>query len=243
MRAVVPLVMLLCGVDAAAAQYALSPLPPLSPSACQVQLAKLASFKPLPAIAGSGDCVAADVVLLQSIRLADQAKLAIVPPATLRCTMAQEVARWVRDDVAPALQVLAGAASYRLDELDSYDCRTQNHIAGARVSEHGRANALDVRDFRLANGKVLALTDVKVIKAWRDILRGDACGRFSTVLGPGADGYHEEHIHLDLAERRGNYKICEWAVREPPAAGLGEPVPLPRPRPPVKVGGGATTLR
>jgi hypothetical protein len=36
------------------------------------------------------------------------------------------------------------------------------------------------------------------------------------VLGPGSDGYHEEHIHLDLEPRRNNYKICEWDVREPP---------------------------
>ena len=37
-----------------------------------------------------------------------------------------------------------------------------------------------------------------------------------TVLGPGSDGYHEEHIHLDLAERRNNYKVCQWDVRVPP---------------------------
>jgi hypothetical protein len=69
------------------------------------------------------------------------------------------------------------------------------------------------------------------------------------VLGPGSDGHHEEHIHVDLAERRGGYKMCQWDVRdaaavaeknEPPAdaaasapavGGLSEPVPLPRPRP------------
>jgi len=45
-----------------------------------------------------------------------------------------------------------------------------------------------------------------------------------TVLGPGSDGYHEEHIHLDLAERHNGYRICQWDVNLP--------VPLPRPRPP-----------
>jgi len=39
-----------------------------------------------------------------------------------------------------------------------------------------------------------------------------ACTRFSTVLGPGSDWYHEDHIHLDLTERRGNYRICQWDV-------------------------------
>jgi hypothetical protein len=55
-------------------------------------------------------------------------------------------------------------------------------------------------------------------------LKADVCSRFSTVLGPGSDGYHEEHIHLDLIERRNNYKICQWDVRDPTT-------PLPRERP------------
>ena len=41
------------------------------------------------------------------------------------------------------------------------------------------------------------------------------CARFSTVLGPGSDWYHEDHIHLDLMERRNNYRICQWNVWDP----------------------------
>ena len=72
-----------------------------------------------------------------------------------------------------------------------------------------------MRGFKLANGEVIGLTDVDVSKAWRESVRASACARFSTVLGPGSDGNHEEHIHVDLAERRGGYKTCEWQVREP----------------------------
>ena len=49
----------------------------------------------------------------------------------------------------------------------------------------------------------------------RESVLHSACARFSTVLGPGSDGYHEDHIHLDLMERRNNYKICQWDVWEP----------------------------
>jgi hypothetical protein len=55
-----------------------------------------------------------------------------------------------------------------------------------------------------------------------------------TVLGPGSDGYHEDHVHVDLAERRNDYRLCEWDVREPgetPAGVLADTVPLPRARP------------
>ena len=106
-----------------------------------------------------------------------------------------------------------GAPLRGLDNFDSYECRGRNRVRGATLSEHGRANALDVRAFKLANGEMIGLTDVNVAKAWRDGLRAGACARFSTVLGPGSDGHHEEHIHVDLAERRGGYKMCEWDVR------------------------------
>ena len=60
------------------------------------------------------------------------------------------------------------------------------------------------------------------------------------MLGPGSDCYHEEHIHVDLAEHRKGFKMCQWDVREPivqaqtpeqVAARIEDPVPLPRPRP------------
>jgi hypothetical protein len=157
--------------------------------------------------------------------------------------MAEAVAIWLREDVAPtALQV--GSPLRGVDNFDSYECRGRNRVRGATLSEHGRANALDIRGFKLANGEMIRLTDPNVGKNWREAVRASACARFSTVLGPGSDGNHEDHIHVDLAERRGGYKTCEWDVREPvkqaektelPAAGndpkVDEQIPLPRPRP------------
>jgi hypothetical protein len=49
----------------------------------------------------------------------------------------------------------------------------------------------------------------------RESVLHSVCARFSTVLGPGSDGYHEDHIHLDLMQRRNNYKICQWDVLDP----------------------------
>src|SRR5262249_35808297 len=162
-------------------------------------------------LAGAGECGAADAVLLESVILADDAKVEIAPPATLRCPLAEAIAAWVREDVAPAALKL-GSPLRGLDNFDSYECRTRNRVPGATLSEHGRANALDVRGFKLANGELIGLTEVNVAKEWRNGIRASACARFSTVLGPGSDGYHEQHIHVDLAERRGGYKMCEWDV-------------------------------
>jgi hypothetical protein len=44
-------------------------------------------------------------------------------------------------------------------------------------------------------------------------LRETTCARFATVLGPGSDGAHEAHIHVDLEARRHGGKLCEWNLR------------------------------
>jgi len=86
------------------------------------------------------------------------------------------------------------------------------------------------------NGTVMGLTDPHVAKDFREGLRKSTCARFHTVLGPGSDGYHEDHVHVDLAERRSGYRMCQWDVREPGEEIAHAPdvvahVPLPRPRP------------
>ena len=185
-----------------------------APSACQVRLAKIAVFKSLGTIVGAGECGTTDAVSMDTVILPDQTKVAVLPPATMRCPMAEAIANWVREDVLPSVKEF-GPPLRGLDNYASYDCRGRNNIRAAQMSEHGRADALDVADFKLADGRALGLTDVTVPKTWRETIRASVCTRFSTVLGPGSDGYHEEHIHLDLAERRNGFKLCEWAVREP----------------------------
>ena len=81
-----------------------------TPSACQVRLGKLATYQPLPILVGPGDCGAVDAVQMDAIILPDQTKVAVTPPATLRCPMAEAVATWVREDVVPTLKTLAAAA-------------------------------------------------------------------------------------------------------------------------------------
>jgi hypothetical protein len=115
--------------------------------------------------------------------------------------------------------------------LGSFDCRDRNGVPGAKISEHGRANAVDVHSSKLANGKVLELTDPRAPEDLREDLRKSMCVRFTTVLGPGSDGYHEDPVHVDIAERRRGYRICQWDVLEPeqkvPTAASKESVPSP----------------
>ncbi len=196
------------------------------PSACRRRVAdQIAVIEPLPMFGGPGDCGATDVVKLEAIIQPDKSRIVVSPPAILRCQMAEALAHWVREDLTAATAAL-GSAPRSLDNYASYDCRGRNRQAGARISEHGLANAIDVRGVNLQNGKFAEFTDRNLDRPFRETVRKSVCARFMTVLGPGSDGYHETHIHLDLAERRNNYKICQWLVHDP----QGE-VPLPRPRP------------
>jgi hypothetical protein len=186
-----------------------------SPSACRLALTEEIAIAPsIPDIKGPGGCGGEDLVRLEAIVLADKRKVAVKPAAILRCKMATAIADWIRTDIVPIAATLGSQLS-DLDNFDSYECRGRNRIAGAQLSEHGRANALDVRAFKLANGKSIFLTDRTVARELRESVLHSACARFSTVLGPGSDWYHEDHIHLDVSERRNNYRICQWNVWDP----------------------------
>jgi hypothetical protein len=190
------------------------PVPP-QPSACRLALTEEIAIAPsIPDIKGPGGCGGEDLVRLEAVVLPDKRKVAVKPAAILRCKMATAIADWIRGDIVPIAAKLGSQLS-DLDNFDSYECRGRNRVAGAQLSEHGRANALDVRAFKLTNGKSIYLTDRMVAREVRESVLHSACARFSTVLGPGSDWYHEDHIHLDVSERRNNYRICQWNVWDP----------------------------
>jgi hypothetical protein len=185
------------------------------PSACRLALTEQIAIAPsIPDIHGPGGCGGEDLVRLEAVVLPDKHRVALQPAAILRCPMASAIADWIRTDMAPLAQNLGSVIS-GLDNFDSYECRGFNRIPGAHLSEHGRANALDVRALKLANGQSISLTDRTVSREVRESVLHSMCARFTTVLGPGSDWYHEDHIHLDLMERHNNYKICQWNVWDP----------------------------
>lgn len=122
--------------------------------------------------------------------------------ATMDCPTALALKRWINDGVRPAFgrDKVVG-----FQVAAHYICRTRNNVRGGRISEHGRGKAIDISAFVLASGKVLTVASNfnKQIRAAHKA----ACGIFGTTLGPGSDGYHEDHIHLDTASH-GNGPYC-----------------------------------
>ncbi|MCA0271449.1 MAG: extensin family protein [Proteobacteria bacterium] len=128
-------------------------------------------------------------------------------PAEIDCTTAKALKTWVEDTAIPAVGKRGGGLS-ALQVAGSYACRPRNNQKGNKVSEHGRGRAIDIGGYVLANG-----TTVSVLKGWGSdasgmvlaSMRKEACGPFNTVLGPGSDSYHRDHLHFDTARGRGPY--------------------------------------
>ncbi|MCU0817232.1 MAG: extensin family protein [Cypionkella sp.] len=131
------------------------------------------------------------------VRVTSVAGIRLSNPATINCDTALAFREWLTRAVEPAY---GRGRVVEVHVAASYACRPRNNRKGAKVSEHGRGNAIDVAGFTFSNGrqvKVLNGFDARMRKAHRG-----ACGIFGTTLGPGSDGFHEDHLHFDIARHR-----------------------------------------
>ncbi|MEI4473630.1 extensin family protein [Frigidibacter sp. MR17.24] len=141
--------------------------------------------------------------LSDGVRVTSVSGIALSLPAEIDCQTARTLDTWVERAVKPAVGRMGGGLA-RLEIAGSYTCRPRNNQPGAKVSEHGRGKAVDVSGLTLADGRVLSVSaDWRAPEAGKVLRRihDAACGPFGTVLGPGSDGFHEDHIHLDTAPR------------------------------------------
>jgi hypothetical protein len=168
--------------------------------------------KVMPKVTGDGGCGIESPIQLTAIFLGDGTRIPVEPASLMRCQLADALAIWVRTDVATAAEK-AGSKLARIQSAAAYVCRGRNRIAGAMMSEHGLGNAFDLRGVTLASGRMLTIDKSAESRPFMEVLRSSACARFKTILGPGSDGYHEDHLHVDLRERRGKSSFCQWTLR------------------------------
>lgn len=155
---------------------------------------------------------------------------AVTPPATLACPLVAALDDWIVGAVQPAAQRWFGQPVAELKQISAYACRGMNGQRGAPISEHAFGNAIDVAAFTLADGR-----KVTVENGWRGLpeergflrdIHAAACRQFMTVLAPGSDAFHYDHIHLDLARRASGRRVCS------PHAVPGNVAAAPRGDPP-----------
>ncbi|MFZ2077580.1 MAG: extensin family protein [Xanthobacteraceae bacterium] len=137
----------------------------------------------------------------------------VSPPATLACPIVAALDQWIGTAVQPAAMRWLRQPVVEIKQISAYSCRGMNGNPNAHISEHAFGNALDIAEFDLADGHVIS-----VQYGWRGTpeeqgflhdVQSAACDQFSTVLAPGANVYHYNHIHLDLMRRASGRGICE----------------------------------
>lgn len=241
---------------------------------------------------------------MKLVSVGNSPQVALSPPPIVTCDMIAALHRWLERDLQPLARKHLGAPVIRIETMSSYSCRNAYNRAGPRgkLSEHGKANALDIGAFITARGQAamvvadwgptarriaaeaaaakaraekvaaeapapaailpvaaeapaplqpgtaisipgvtvlipgLPSQDTPSAMGWAppsrlggpkppgaaapaalpgakmDFLRaahGTACKLFYTVLGPEANNAHQNHFHLDMAERIKNTKVCE----------------------------------
>lgn len=152
------------------------------------------------------DCGMANPVAVTA--LADG--VALDPPSEMRCATAVAGALWVGDVVQPLARKLGRGEVTAIAQGTAYLCRPR---ADGEMSEHAWGNALDVMGFRFSEGDPITVQpragDGTLDEAFQRAVQSGACLDFATVLGPGSDADHADHLHLDVKQRDGGYRICE----------------------------------
>jgi len=175
-------------------------------AACLERIGKLGlRFEKRPPVQ-EGACTIGNPVSVSS--LANGVELS--PPSVMECRYAENLARWVGDIVAPRASEHLQSAPVRLLVGTSYQCRDQR--SGSKLSEHAFGNGVDVMGFAFDKHPPLTIkTQIEGSPedAFQSAIRKEACRIFTTVLGPGADADHGDHLHLDMRARKGDYRICQ----------------------------------
>ena len=173
---------------------------------------KLSAYvEPMNRIDGPGACG-----LQQPLRVSALAggTIGLTSRATMSCSALSSVDRWVKEVVEPASMLY-----YRQHvtgmTVGSYSCRNQDSKWVANISEHAFGNAVDVMGFKFSDGRSMS-----VVNGWKGDARDqaflreiavDACDYFTTVLAPGSDSYHANHIHIDLSRHDSGWQrhVCQ----------------------------------
>jgi hypothetical protein len=138
------------------------------------------------------------------------------PNATLACPIVSALDQWIAGSVQPAAMRWFGQPVTEIKQISAYSCRGMNGQVGAKISEHAFGNALDIAAFTLADGrKVVVRTSWKGAPEEQGFLhdiQGAACQQFTTVLAPGSNSFHYDHIHVDLMRRASRRQICQPAA-------------------------------
>lgn len=183
-------------------------------------------MEPLPATQGPGACGMDHPFRVSALA---QGNVVLEPAGKLACPVIYQVDMWVQDVVQPAALAWFGQPVVAISQMSAYSCRGMNGDPNAKISEHAFGNALDIGGFRIADGRWITVKN-----GWKGTpeergfllqVQAGACERFTTVLAPGSNIFHYDHIHVDLMRHAKGRTICKPAPRPMPAPPMATKAP------------------
>ncbi|WP_114390642.1 extensin family protein [Notoacmeibacter marinus] len=177
---------------------------------CEKDLKALgATFEVLDPIAGKNGCGVA-----RPYNVSEIDGIKIRPRTQMTCDVALALARWVRGVVQPSAAALG--PDVRLSEIthaSTYVCRRRNNRPTGKLSEHAKGQAIDIIRFAFEGHKPLPIIPRAgkgtMQEAFQRTVQAGGCLHFTTVLGPGSDDYHDDHLHFDVIKRSSGYRLCQ----------------------------------
>lgn len=111
-----------------------------------------------------GECGAEAPVRL--ITIGKKPEVALSPPPVLTCGMVGALHTWLTKDLQPLARKSLGADVIKIESMSDYSCRNAYGRTKTKLSEHGRANALDIRGFVTSKGETAV-----VLTGWGETQR------------------------------------------------------------------------
>lgn len=189
-------------------------MPEAAPVPCTLQFA---DTDDLPAVVGENGCGFSSAVRLAGVN--GTANVKFFPEPTVNCRFAGALSKWIEEDLAPIAMETKGEQLKAVHAGPGYQCRRRNNLEDGKLSEHAVGNALDILGFEFVSGDIVTVVDdwsgedpdTEPGRKFLHAVHDAACKRFTTVLGPGADDYHESHIHVDIGchGKTCTYRICQ----------------------------------
>lgn len=171
------------------------------------------TFKRLDEITDPNGCIVERPLLIGSL----SGGIKLSGQMTMRCEVILAMDDWTNIIVKPSALLHLEQKLTEIRTSTSYQCRTRNNKPGAKVSEHGFANGVDITGFVTEDTSVINVSpqlDKTSDKSlahtkFQAAVRAGACSYFTSVLGPGTNTSHQDHFHFDLAYRKSGYRLCE----------------------------------
>jgi hypothetical protein len=136
----------------------------------------------------------------------------LTPAATLACPIVSALDHWVSEGVQPAAMRWFGAQVIEIKQISAYSCRGMVGSGGSGISEHAFGNAIDIAAFTFADGRRITVEEgwhgTPEEQGFLHDVQLAACDNFTTVLAPGYNAAHYNHIHVDLMRRASGDRPC-----------------------------------